>query len=38
MPVWADFKSRLFWILASFFFHGPPVGNDLSNGQTDFLV
>lgn len=20
MPVWADFKSQLFWILASFFF------------------
>lgn len=36
VPVWADFKSRLFWIL-DFFFHGPPVWNNFSNGQT-FLV
>lgn len=31
VPVWADLKSLLFWILAFFyyyyyFFHGPPVG------------
>lgn len=34
VPVWADLKSQLFWILA-FFFPGPPVGSEF---QTDRLL
>lgn len=34
VPVWADLKSWLFWILASFFFHGR-VGKEF---QVDRLI
>lgn len=38
VPVWADLKSQLFWILA--FFHllpGPPVGNEFQMDRLLFL-
>lgn len=39
VPVWADLKSQLFWILAFFFFllPGPPVGNEFQMDRLLFL-
>lgn len=40
VPVWADLKCRLIWILAFFFslsLPGPPVGNEFQMDRLLFL-